>query len=725
MKYYNTGESFLEAAGIVGSVRQFMHTTYKAHVRSGVVERGPIVLGYDWQLDNFIATVNDKGIRIHQLSYGTDDMKETTYDDAGRQLVQKEFKAGKLVRTTSMVYNTMGLCTECDSINADGTVQFKGFYTYDDRGLTLTNDIYMGHGATVPKRMVYTYNEAGKMLSLVSTKPDGQLEHSVHKTYDAHGNSVEEVSRYGPGQYLPPNKRTVYRYNDRNDCVQMIEFDMDGNELKNNTFEVKYDADGKRVTPQQDDTVAGQTEKVELDPQGNWVQKVTFHNKIPVKMEVRELVYFNEPECQLIHPITRITDRKGIAVEPIDKLEELTEAQANWLLQKSDFSPEQFPIVRYYGMRFKEAPSVVQYAKENIEALALLAAVTERFSALQVHVHYSNWDGEQRQLESYVLEFPYQKGYLLKCEVITAFDSSEYQVPEHIKQRLDDNLYLSAFQLLIPSGASANHNPDFEQELDDIIESNTLEKRPERPKISMIEVRGGQFVVVEHAVEDSFIIRDLDVNYGYGFQEFHTQLMQRFSTSSKGLVLFHGQPGTGKTYYIRHLLRQMAASNKRVIYMPPNMVDHLVDPTFMTFLINILKQWSSGGKSCVLLIEDAEPLLAKRQEGVRIQGVTNLLNMTDGLLNDMLNIQIICTFNVDLRKLDSALLRPGRLIARKEFKALSELDANLLAQRLGIKHHFKGPATLGEIYAKQKGGNTLIHDVDPNKGASSAIDDLM
>jgi SpoVK/Ycf46/Vps4 family AAA+-type ATPase len=201
--------------------------------------------------------------------------------------------------------------------------------------------------------------------------------------------------------------------------------------------------------------------------------------------------------------------------------------------------------------------------------------------------------------------------------------------------------------------------------------------------------------------------------------------MQRFMTGTKGLVLFHGLPGTGKTYYIRHLLRKMASTKKAVIYMPPNLVDHLVEPAFMTFLSGAVKDWNADGNFCVLLIEDAEPLLAKRQEGVRIQGITNLLNMTDGLLNDMLNLQIICTFNVDLRKLDSALLRPGRLIARKEFKPLSELDANLLAQRLGIRHHFNKPATLGEIYALRKNSNTLIHDVDPDKNASTQIDDLI
>jgi hypothetical protein len=146
--------------------------------------------------------------------------------------------------------------------------------------------------------------------------------------------------------------------------------------------------------------------------------------------------------------------------------------------------------------------------------------------------------------------------------------------------------------------------------------------------------------------------------------------------------------------------------------MPPNMVDHLTDPVFMTFLSSEIREWSSEGSFCVLLIEDAEPLLAKRQEGVRIQGVTNLLNMTDGLLNDMLNLQIICTFNVDVEKLDKALLRPGRLIARKEFGALPEFEANLLGSRLGIKYRFTKATSLSEIYAKMKDKNTLIHDLE-------------
>jgi hypothetical protein len=305
--------------------------------------------------------------------------------------------------------------------------------------------------------------------------------------------------------------------------------------------------------------------------------------------------------------------------------------------------------------------------------------------------------------------------YLLTANQITARDTEGFVIPSfmyQLKNRDMHYLHTSQLTLLHPSDDSGRRDMDFEDDVHSLIEMCKLRTKPNKPEIYMVQVSGGQYSLEGHAVDNKFEIRDLDINYGQGFTKFHNELMDRFEHESKGLVLFHGEPGTGKTYYIRHLLRLMANKNKIVIYMPPNMVDYMVEPAFMSFISSEVKQFSAQGYFCVILIEDAEPLLASRSSDTRIQGVSNLLNMTDGLLNDMLNLQIICTFNVKVSKLDKALLRPGRLLARKEFKALPELDANILASRLGIKHHFTAASTLAEIYAKVKSKNTLIHDVD-------------
>ena len=94
-----------------------------------------------------------------------------------------------------------------------------------------------------------------------------------------------------------------------------------------------------------------------------------------------------------------------------------------------------------------------------------------------------------------------------------------------------------------------------------------LEKEEDKPEISMVEVQAeGKYQLTTNLVNDSFVISNLDMNYGYGFEKFHNDLMERFKKESRGLVLFHGLPGTGKTYYIRHLLRKMTSYNKAVIY---------------------------------------------------------------------------------------------------------------------------------------------------------------
>jgi hypothetical protein len=399
---------------------------------------------------------------------------------------------------------------------------------------------------------------------------------------------------------------------------------------------------------------------------------------------------------------------------------------ARWVAEGSP-TPDQFSTFRYYVVTNNEAPSMTVYDGDTFEVIALMKDLIENMGAKIIHSHYRKEidSYEEVRMMRYTLGFP-NKGYLLTASQIQEEDGSEYDVSNYIRSINEheyETVYTSQLTLTHPSDGSGRRDEGFEEELESYMTLCTLERIPEKPKIYMIQF-SQNFYLKSHAVEDNFEIKDLDLNYGHGFAKFHNELMGRFLNESKGLVLFHGEPGTGKTYYIRHLLRSMSNNNKIVIYMPPNMVDHLVEPGFMTFISTQVEHYSRQGRFVVLLIEDAEPLLAKRQEGIRIQGVTNLLNMTDGLLNDMLNLQIICTFNVDLKKLDSALLRPGRLIARKEFKALSELDANLLAQRLGIKHHFKKPATLGEIYSFGKNMSTLIHDVEADRDASTIIDDL-
>ena len=98
----------------------------------------------------------------------------------------------------------------------------------------------------------------------------------------------------------------------------------------------------------------------------------------------------------------------------------------------------------------------------------------------------------------------------------------------------------------------------------------------------------------------------------------------------------------------------------------------------------------------VLVVEDAENIVMQRQAGID-SAVSNLLNISDGLLSDFLNVQIVCTFNSNMNIVDQALLRKGRLIASYEFRKLSIKKAQTLSDQLGHKSIINQPMTVTEI----------------------------
>jgi ATP-dependent 26S proteasome regulatory subunit len=181
---------------------------------------------------------------------------------------------------------------------------------------------------------------------------------------------------------------------------------------------------------------------------------------------------------------------------------------------------------------------------------------------------------------------------------------------------------------------------------------------------------------------------DIELGYGKGFKPIHEKIIHKLNEpKSKGLVLLHGTPGTGKTHYLKYLASKI--KNKRVLFIPPFLADFITSPEMTPFLIQ-----NAGS---VLFIEDAERVITDRNAGGG-NGVSNILNITDGILSDILNIQIVATFNMDKAKIDSALLRKGRLIAEHKFDALPIEDAQALINHLGYEHTADKPMTLTEIY---------------------------
>ncbi|HEX6181530.1 MAG TPA: ATP-binding protein [Chitinophagaceae bacterium] len=179
---------------------------------------------------------------------------------------------------------------------------------------------------------------------------------------------------------------------------------------------------------------------------------------------------------------------------------------------------------------------------------------------------------------------------------------------------------------------------------------------------------------------------DLKLYYEDDFIETDKIIQSRLSKhDDKGIVLLHGLPGTGKTTYLRYLVGRL---KKRVLFLSPSIAGSIMNPEFMNVLIN--------NPNSVLIIEDAENIIMDR----KIDGnsaVSNLLNISDGLLADFLNVQLICTFNSPVTMVDQALLRKGRLIAKYEFGKLSIEKSQKLSKHFGFTENITKQMTIAEI----------------------------
>jgi energy-coupling factor transporter ATP-binding protein EcfA2 len=182
---------------------------------------------------------------------------------------------------------------------------------------------------------------------------------------------------------------------------------------------------------------------------------------------------------------------------------------------------------------------------------------------------------------------------------------------------------------------------------------------------------------------------DLDFNYGQEAAKKFNKIASYLDANKNGLILLSGDPGTGKSTFIKYLTTK---TKRKVIYLSSGAVEQLTNPDFLSFMMM--------HRNSILLLEDAEKVLRSRDSQDN-DAISNILNITDGILGDCLNILVIATFNIDREKIDSALVRKGRLLLEHYFKALSVEDSNKLLNKIGSSKKTDVPMTLAEIYNEE------------------------
>lgn len=190
------------------------------------------------------------------------------------------------------------------------------------------------------------------------------------------------------------------------------------------------------------------------------------------------------------------------------------------------------------------------------------------------------------------------------------------------------------------------------------------------------------------------------------------------------LIIWHSDPGTGKTFAIRALAREWRKWCSMHYITDP---DHFLDNAdYMMAVIMQAEEHSrslrvgqaaragdaegmhaagNGEHYLMLVLEDSGELLTADARERKGQALSRLLNLTEGFIGQGLNLLIMLTTNEALSTIHPAVARPGRCLQELEFPLF---DTEQACEWLGVTDmnspfaesmRAKGPMSLADLYA--------------------------
>lgn len=129
--------------------------------------------------------------------------------------------------------------------------------------------------------------------------------------------------------------------------------------------------------------------------------------------------------------------------------------------------------------------------------------------------------------------------------------------------------------------------------------SSVLKKKEETfmKKVFVIGFARGAYFMTSAKIRRIEV--NLNAQYNDDIAEMDKKMWSFLREKSSGLRMFHGDPGTGKTSYIRHIIN---TTNKSFVIIPPSIGMAMTAPTFTEFLLD--------EKGSIFILEECEELMS-------------------------------------------------------------------------------------------------------------------
>ena len=286
---------------------------------------------------------------------------------------------------------------------------------------------------------------------------------------------------------------------------------------------------------------------------------------------------------------------------------------------------------------------------------------------------------------SYVVSMGGVNMIILDKYIVYWFQESSFSVlcPDHMF--FDDATYKKCDKIHYVNFMFCGDVWNGEFKINDYVKYFVSKKKEPKPTYKMVIRTAQGFDSTDFPIRDKVNI-NMDENYNddLPYEKICDFLNQK---DESGLMIFRGNPGTGKTYFIRHLITNFKQNN--FIVLNESCLAYINDPSFIKLLMKF--------DNSIVILEDCEKVLIERERGGN-ELISTLLNITSGLLGDSLKARIIATFNTKIENVDQALLRKGRMKVDYEFKKLTVEKTRILAEKLGKQIKPGESLTLADIY---------------------------
>jgi len=217
---------------------------------------------------------------------------------------------------------------------------------------------------------------------------------------------------------------------------------------------------------------------------------------------------------------------------------------------------------------------------------------------------------------------------------------------------------------------------------------------------------------------DAETFAEIAGNYSAPVRAALEQLIARRAPERGRLILWRGEPGTGKSHALRALARAWTPwCSAHFIMDPEELLGH-----GGAYMLDLLT-WDGADEDRwrLLILEDAGELITADARAITGRALSRLLNVTDGLLGQGTRTMLLITTNEPVGRLHPATRRPGRCLADIEFTVLTTSEANAWLAARGYERRVDRPTPLAELFGAAGDGPVEAESAVPAFGFARAL----